>query len=424
MYDAIVIGARAAGSSTGMLLARKGCRVLVVDRASFPSDTLSTHQVQLPGVARLKRWGLLDKVIATQAPATRRVRFDPGFTVLEGLYPEFEGVDTLYSPRRTYLDKILVDAAREAGAELREAFVVDEVIFEGRQVIGIRGHDKNGAEVVEKASITIGADGRHSLLARAVEAPVYAEKPVLSCGYYSYFSGVENQGGEIYTRGRRSIGLWPTNDGLAILYVAWPVAEFNDFRTDVEKNYLGTIELVPGLAERIHAGRREERIYGTADMPNFFRKPYGPGWALVGDAGYMKDALTGQGISDAFRDAELLVEAVAAGLSGRQTLEAGLAAYENQRNAAALPMYEFTTDLAALKPPAVEQQVFLSALSRRPELVSRFLGILTGAVPPSALFNPAKIFKVVGVSGMARIMASKMLNRTPKASSIPGPSLS
>ena len=132
MYDIIIIGARAAGSSTGMLLARKGYKVLVTDKASFPSDTLSSHQIQLPGVARLKRWGLLDKVIESNAPATRQVLFDAGFISFEGRYADFEGVDALYSPRRTYLDKILVDAARDAGAEVRENFIVDEVVMETR----------------------------------------------------------------------------------------------------------------------------------------------------------------------------------------------------------------------------------------------------------------------------------------------------
>src|SRR5215468_808760 len=118
MYDVIVVGTRAAGASTAMLLARKGYKVLAVDRAEFPSDTLSTHQVQVPGVALLERWGLLDAVAASNAPATRRVRFDAGPVVLDGHFPCFEHVDALYSPRRTVLDRILVDAARAAGADM------------------------------------------------------------------------------------------------------------------------------------------------------------------------------------------------------------------------------------------------------------------------------------------------------------------
>ncbi|HTP11880.1 MAG TPA: FAD-dependent oxidoreductase, partial [Anaerolineae bacterium] len=149
MYDVIVVGARVAGSATAMLLARKGYKVLLVDKATFPSDTMSTHQVQLPAIARLKHWGLLDKVIASNAPATRQVKFDIGPIVLHGKFPQFEGVDALYSPRRYILDKILIDAAVEAGVELRENFIVDEILRDDDRVTGIRGHAKEGQSVAE-----------------------------------------------------------------------------------------------------------------------------------------------------------------------------------------------------------------------------------------------------------------------------------
>jgi flavin-dependent dehydrogenase len=145
MYDVIIVGARVAGSSTAMLLAGKGLRVLLVDRATFPSDTLSTHQVQLPGGARLRRWGLLDQVVASGAPAARKVRFDAGPVVLQGRYPAFEGVDAVYSPRRTVLDALLLEAARAAGAEVREQFIVEELTVEGGRVTGIRGRSKGAS---------------------------------------------------------------------------------------------------------------------------------------------------------------------------------------------------------------------------------------------------------------------------------------
>jgi flavin-dependent dehydrogenase len=180
MYDAIVVGARVAGASTVVLLARKGLDVLLVDRAGFPSDTLSTHQVQVPGVAALKRWGVLERIQAAGTPATRRVRFDTGSIVLEGCFPEYEGVDALYSPRRRMLDAILLEAAREAGAEVRERFPVDEILFEDGRAAGVR----SGA-VRETARIVIGADGRHSAVAKAVRAPAYKVKPPLTIGYYT-----------------------------------------------------------------------------------------------------------------------------------------------------------------------------------------------------------------------------------------------
>src|SRR5919197_1835173 len=185
MYDVIVVGARVAGSSTAMLLARRGLKVLVVDRASFPSDTLSTHQVQLPGIAKLRRWGLLERVAASGAPPTRHVVFDQGAVTLDGHYPEFDGVEALYSPRRTVLDKLLVDAAREAGAEVREGFVVEELLADGGRVAGVRGREKGGVDAVERARLVVGADGKHSLVARTVGAATSPDKPVLSMACYT-----------------------------------------------------------------------------------------------------------------------------------------------------------------------------------------------------------------------------------------------
>jgi 2-polyprenyl-6-methoxyphenol hydroxylase-like FAD-dependent oxidoreductase len=166
MYDVIIVGARVAGASTAMLLARRGLKVLVVDRATFPSDTLSTHQVQLPGVARLARWGVLDAVLAAGTPVTRDVRFDQGDAVITGRYPAYQGVDAMCSPRRTLLDRVLVDAARAAGAEIRENFAVEEILGDG-QVTGIRGREKGAPSVTEQARLVIGADGKHSLVAVA-----------------------------------------------------------------------------------------------------------------------------------------------------------------------------------------------------------------------------------------------------------------
>jgi 2-polyprenyl-6-methoxyphenol hydroxylase-like FAD-dependent oxidoreductase len=226
MYDVIVVGARVAGSATAMLLAGKGLRVLVVDRASFPSDTLSTHQVQLPGVARLRRWGLLDAVVASGAPPARHVRFDVGPAVLEGHFPTFQGVDAVYSPRRTVLDGLLVEAARAAGAEVRERFIVEELVVEGGRVTGIRGREKGGAPVAESARLTVGADGKHSLVARTVGAASHHDRPPLTVACYTYWDGVPLQGGELYARPRRAVGAWPTNDGLTMTYVAWPVEEY------------------------------------------------------------------------------------------------------------------------------------------------------------------------------------------------------
>jgi 2-polyprenyl-6-methoxyphenol hydroxylase-like FAD-dependent oxidoreductase len=404
MYDVIIVGARVAGSATAMLLARRGLKILVLERAAFPSDTLSTHQIQLPGVARLQRWGLLEPLIAAGTPPTRQVTFDPGPVVLRGQYPSFQGVDALYSPRRTILDGILADTARLAGAELREKFVVEELVFEGRRVTGVRGHQKGGSRVTEKARLVVGADGKHSMVAKAVNAARYQEKPALSMACYTYWEGVPVAGGEMYGRQRRMVGVWPTNEGLVMTYVACPLEDFAAFHADLEGSFVRTLDETGDLGQRVRAGRRAERFRATTDLPNFFRKPYGEGWALVGDAGLVMDPITGHGIADAFRDAELLADAIDQGFGGRRRLDLALAGYEQARNREALPIYEFTTELASFGPPRPEQQILLTALAGRQAQIDRFLGVLTGVEPLPAYFSPRNLLRIVGPIRLARMV--------------------
>jgi flavin-dependent dehydrogenase len=396
MYDVIVVGARCAGSPTAMLLARKGYRVLLLDSTTFPSDTISTHIVWPVGVARLKHWGLLDRVVASNCPAIRKLTFDLGAFALAGSPPAADGISEFFAPRRIVLDKILVDAAVEAGAELREGCTVEEVLTEDGRVIGIRCRGKGGLPVTEAASIVIGADGRHSVIARAVKAPEYNVRPSLSCWYYAYWSGVPVEGPELYSRPSRAFGPIPTNDGLVCLPVAWTQREFQQYRADIEGNYLKTIELAPGLAERVRQGKREGRFIGTAVLPNFFRKPVGPGWALVGDAGYHKDPITAQGISDAFRGAETLAEALDAGFSGREPWESVLARLERTRDEEVMPMYEFTCQLATLEPPPPVMQQLFTALHGNQSETNRFFGTLAGTVPVREFFSPENMQRIIG----------------------------
>ena len=366
MYDAIVVGARCAGSPTAMLLARRGYRVLLVDRAAFPSDTMSTHFIQRPGMARLKRWGLLEAVGATNCPAIEQLTLSFGDMKLVPPRPPAapDAPDFAYCPRRTVLDKILVDAAVAAGAELRERFPVREIVFEGDRVVGIRG-GSTAAPVEERARIVIGADGLHSTVARGAGAPEYDAQPSFTFGYYTYWSGLPGDGAELYFLEGAGILVFPTNDGLTCIGVGGPNDQFHQFRSDIDRHYRQYLELVPSLAERMRDARREARYIGTAEQRNFFRRPHGPGWALVGDAGYHRDFITGLGISDAFRDAEYLTDAIDDGLSGRRPLEEALADYERRRNEAARPLYEFTCKLASGQVPSPEMWMqFGLALSK------------------------------------------------------------
>jgi len=392
-YDAIVVGARCAGSPTAMLLARRGLRVLVVDRATFPSDTVSTHLVHPPGLRLLKRWGLLERLVATGCPAIHTYRFDFGPFALSGA-PGPADSPISYGPRRTVLDKLLVDAAAEAGAEVREGFVVDEVMIEDGRVTGIRGRGKGGAAVTERARVVIGADGLHSIVARATRAESYSEKPELQAGYYSYWSGLPMNGAfEAYDRHGRAWAAWPTHDDLTLIVVSWPYAEFETNRHDVERHYLESLDRAPEFAARVRAAKREDRFYGTA-VPNFFRKPWGPGWALVGDAGYNRDFITAQGISDAFRDAELCAGAVHDALSGARTFDDAMEEYRATRDRQVMPIYEFTAQFARLEPPTPEMKQLFGAIRGNAEAMDGFAQVISGVRSPADFFSPENIGRI------------------------------
>ena len=379
-HDVIVVGARVAGAATAMLLARAGLRVLVVDRARFPSDTLSTHQVQVPGIERLRRWGLLDR-IADGAPATVRVRLDAGRAVLDGSYP-----GALHSPRRTVLDAMLVDAAREAGAEVREGFGVDDLLWSEGRVVGIRGRSRGGAAAVEeRAPLVIGADGKRSFVAAAVGARRYRVRPPRTFACYSYFSGVPLPVGEIYQRDGLTAPAFATNDGLSMICVFGSLGSFDAFRRDVDAGFQAMVDRCGDLGERIRAGERVERFRSAPDVTNEFRQPYGPGWALVGDAGLVMDPVGAQGISNAFRDAEALAAAVLGG---------DFAGYHQERDALVGAMYDLVGDMGRLRLTA-RQALLLRSIADRPAEVDRFLGVLAGVVPAGPYFRPTALARTL-----------------------------
>jgi 2-polyprenyl-6-methoxyphenol hydroxylase-like FAD-dependent oxidoreductase len=188
----------------------------------------------------------------------------------------------------------------------------------------------------------------------------------------------------------------PTHDDQTLVSIQQPHAEFSAFRADIEGNFCRTLQMAPRLADRVNAGRREARFAGTADLPNFFRVPFGPGWALVGDAAYHRDPTLGHGISDAFRDAELLTEALDAGLQGRVPLAEALADYQRQRDRQARPLYELITQLAKMEPPSAQLGQLLAAIADRPEETSRFFAATAGALPVEDVFGPANAARLLG----------------------------
>ena len=392
-YDAVVVGARCAGSPIALLLARQGHRVLLVDRASFPSDTVSTHLVHPPGLAVLKRWGLLDRLIATGCPPIRSYAFDMGPFVIEGR-PGVDDLPMAYGPRRTVLDKLLIDAAVDAGVEVREQFVVDDLATEDGRVSGIRGHAKGGDPVTEHARIVVGADGVHSFVASKVSAPTYRDKEPLQVSYYTYWSGLPiGDRLQAFDRGNRAMAAWPTHDDLTLLIVSWPIAEFDANRRDIEGNYFDTLGRAPEFAARVRAATREERFVGAA-VPNFFRKPFGPGWALVGDAGYNRDFITAQGISDAFRDAELCARALHEWLCGTRGYDEAMGAYQTARDERVSAMYEFTAQFAAMQPPPPEMQALFGAMHGNQEAMHGFAHVFSGVTSPADFFSPESVERI------------------------------
>ena len=396
-YDVIVVGARCAGSPTAMLLARQGYRVLLVDRAAFPSDTISTHVIHPTGIAALNRWGLLGQLLPTGCPPVGTYAFDFGPFTIAGS-PGTDDSPVAYAPRRTVLDKLLVDAAASAGTEVRQGFTVQEVLTDGGRVTGIRGHGKGSRIVSEHAQMVIGADGLHSAVAAAVRPRHYHDKPPLLCAYYAYWSGLPMACRfENYIRPHRGWGVCPTHDGLTVVVAGWPYAEFAANKTDIEGNYLKTFDLAPDFAERIRAANRETRIVGTT-VPNYFRQPYGPGWALVGDAGYNKDPITAQGISDAFRDAELCASALDQALCGACSFGEAMSRYQAARDGHVLPMYEFTTQLATLEPPPEELRHLLAAVHGNQEAMDGFARTNAGVTSPADFFSDENTGRVFAAS--------------------------
>ena len=346
-YDAIVVGARCAGSSTARLLAQAGLRVLIVDRATFPSDTISTHCITTGGCIQLQRWGLFDRVLATNVPHVRDFTITMNGVEVNNPFGEApDDVPGTTSPRRTVLDKLLLDAAVEAGADAREGITVKDLVRKDGRVVGIAGRDAAGGSVEERAAIVIGADGVNSVVARLAGADEYDRRESRGAGFYAYFSGWPGASVELGFNERGGVGIFLTNDEQVCVFAGRSVDEFVDYKRDVEGTHREIVgSLSSRLADWFAQTSRESRFYGWSAVPGFFRTPYGPGWALVGDAGYHKDPVTGHGITDAFRDAELLADAVVAGRDGDP--EEALAGYQRRRDEMSHDTYHATQDIAA-----------------------------------------------------------------------------
>jgi 2-polyprenyl-6-methoxyphenol hydroxylase-like FAD-dependent oxidoreductase len=349
--DVVVVGARCAGAATAMLLARRGVKVVVVDRAPELGDTMSTHAITRGGVVQLDRWGLLDPVLATNAPAITKTTFHIGGFVLATAVKPVAGVDFLLAPRRRVLDNLVLNAAAADGAEVRLGTSVHDVIRDRNgRVAGVAGRAADGTAITVRARLVVGADGIRSRIARVVDAAIVDEFVTDTGGYFTYFDNIPWDGFEFYIAEHAFTGVFPTNDGTACVWVIAGGEAIQAIRAEYGADEAGFHELVrrnaPDLADRLVDARRVDRMRLALRYPSFVRHPVGNGWALVGDAGYHRDAITGHGITDAFRDAELLAAAVGKWLRGAQSEALALHTYAAEREALLRPIFDVTNALA------------------------------------------------------------------------------
>jgi 2-polyprenyl-6-methoxyphenol hydroxylase-like FAD-dependent oxidoreductase len=364
--DVVVVGARCAGAATALLLARAGHDVVMVDRSRPSTDTNSTHSLVRGGVVQLARWGLLDDVLATGAPEIRSVSFHHAGEVTRRRIKDRAGVDFLLAPRRGLLDDLLARAAVGAGAELVTGRTVTGVLRDGDRVTGVSTRDDAGVPRELGARLVVGADGVFSSMARYVGAATVERHDPTGAAFYTYVADVSWDGFEFHVGERSFAGVFPTHHGEACVWLIRPVAELAPVLgagADRLEAWMRALDdCAPDLARRVRAGSVTAPLRGAVGLPNHVRRAAGPGWALVGDAGYHRDPITGHGMTDAFRDAELLAEAADALLRGASAERAALARYERHRDRALAPTFALTRDIGSFPPPAefLDLQVRLS----------------------------------------------------------------
>lgn len=392
-HDVIIVGARAAGASTALLLARAGHDVVMVDRAQLPSDTNSTHSLVRGGVVQLSRWGLLDDVLDSGAPPIRSVLFSQygagAPAPVRLTVKDKAGVDMMLAPRRYVLDAILAEAAIRAGATLLTATTVSGVLRAANgRVTGVQVRTADGSVPHLTARMVIGADGVRSRTAELFGAEVKESHEAGGACLYTYVGDVAWDGFEFHLAEQAFAGVFPTHDGAAAVWLIRPtprlapVLRSGGGRKEAWLRALD--ETAPDLAARVRRGRVEAPLRGTVGLPNHVRRASGPGWALVGDAGYHRDPITGHGLTDAFRDAELLAEAAHRALVEPAQERPAMTAYEEERDRAIRDTFRITRELGGF-PPAARFTELQTELSRVLDVEARQLAARPSLLPALAI---------------------------------------
>jgi 2-polyprenyl-6-methoxyphenol hydroxylase-like FAD-dependent oxidoreductase len=380
-YDAIIVGARVAGSSLATLLGRQRRRVLLVDRDRFPSDTLSTHLLKPPAVELLGRLGALGEVEASGLRRLARMRTYLGDSVLEGALHSVGGY--ALCARRDHLDLVLIrHALRHPSVEFLDRTTVEDLLWEDGRVTGVHLRGSNGRRRTLRTRVVVGADGKFSKVAAWTGAARYHEEPALRPVYYAYYRGVTplpEPAVEIFYQDGHIGFVLPMQPGLDCLALEVQPEEFPSFRADPAGRFEEAFRRLSGMRTRLAGARREGKVQGTRGVENFFRVPYGPGWVLTGDAAYCKDPSTGTGIEDAFRQAFLLAEPLGATLDGAGW-ESTMRAFHQKRDETFLPVYRSTLAYTQAGDVPSESLAWVQAVIANAGLVRQL-----GAVLPAAL---------------------------------------
>ncbi|MDF3284141.1 MULTISPECIES: NAD(P)/FAD-dependent oxidoreductase [unclassified Gordonia (in: high G+C Gram-positive bacteria)] len=402
--DAIVVGTRCAGNAASIALSERGLKVIGIDAAAFPSDTLSTHLLWPSTMAEIHAIGALPRVEAIGAPRMPIAQADlEGITWQVG-YTPYDGIDFAMCVRRKHLDEAFRQTALAVGADLRQECRATALLRENGRVVGITYIDDAGSEHELRAPLVIGADGRKSFVAEQVGATSpYRSKPSGRACFFAYWSDPRPELRHIAAQWRVG-GLlgtaFPCDDGDLLCLLQPPVGMAENFRgRKAQEAYLKGIEALPGLAKRLAGSELKGRVRSCTDIESYFRTSAGPGWALAGDAGHFKDPVTAQGIRDSLRYGRLLGEAVAPVLGADgpvdlAALDTAVRHWARRRELDCMEIYQWTNFLAAGQPPTpIEYEVYHRAAAD-PQYANIFTDVFSRSARPAEMTRTPAVLEM------------------------------